>query len=210
MSSPAGASPGDPGHRDLRVVVQNARGHAAKISKGADVAFEKSFGRLRRKRRHETVVGVGQVHRQVVRLPLHSGDHHQRLAEVCLRFPRSMHQWHEHLPGPQSMSANIVLHDGVAAGERVLGPQPLKDHASPSVLPLLPRPPLVVFQNRVDRAQPRTQLPGRASPAAGAGTQGGHRVAASIFRTVSRDIPNSRATARSLLPSTRTARRTRP
>ena len=62
------------------------------------MAFQKGFGRLGRKCRHEAVIGVGQVHRQVVRLPLHAGHHHQRLAEVHLRFARSMHQRHEHLP----------------------------------------------------------------------------------------------------------------
>jgi hypothetical protein len=39
--------------------------------------------------------------------------------------------------------------DGIAAGERVLGPQPLEDPLRR--VPLPGWPPLVFFQNRVDR-----------------------------------------------------------
>jgi hypothetical protein len=81
------------------------------------------------------------------------GHHNQSLAEIRLRFARSMHQRHEHLLRPQPLRAHIVLHDRVAAGERVLGPQPLKDPLRR--VPLPGWPPLVLFQNRVDRAQPR-------------------------------------------------------
>jgi hypothetical protein len=146
----------DLGHGDLRVVVENLARHSTEIGKGPHVAFEKSLCGLGRKRRHETVIGVRQIHRQVVRLPLHSGDNHQRLAEVRLRFSGSMPQRHEHLLRPQPLRAHIVLHDSVAAGERVLGPQPLKYPLRR--VPLPGRPPLVFFQNRVDRAQPRPQL----------------------------------------------------
>jgi uncharacterized protein (DUF58 family) len=52
------------------------------------MAFQKSFCGLGRKCRYESFIGVRQVHRQVVHPPLHSGRHHQRLAEVRLRFAR--------------------------------------------------------------------------------------------------------------------------
>src|ERR1019366_3952083 len=61
-----------------------------------------------------------------------------------------------HLLRPQPVRAHVVLHDGVAAEERVLGPQPLEDPLRRVSLPGWP--PLVVFQNRVDRAQPWPQL----------------------------------------------------
>ena len=68
------------------------------------MAFQESFGGLGRKRHHEAIVRVRQVHRQVVRLLLHAGNHHQRFAEVRLRFARRMGQRHEHLPGAKLRS----------------------------------------------------------------------------------------------------------
>ena len=57
------------------------------------MAFQKSFGRLGWKRHHEAVVGVRQIHRQVMGLPLHASNDHQRFAEVCLRL-----LLHRHVP----------------------------------------------------------------------------------------------------------------
>ena len=56
--------------------------------------------RLRRLRRiglHEAGIAVRQVHREEVDLPLYPADHRQRFAEVNLRVPGIMPQWHEHL-----------------------------------------------------------------------------------------------------------------
>jgi len=60
---------------------------------------------------------VRTIHRQEVRLLLHSGDHYQRFAEVGLGLAWRMHQRHEHLPAAQLLSAHIVLDDGVAASK---------------------------------------------------------------------------------------------
>ena len=62
------------------------------------MAFQKRLCRLGRKRRHKTVVRVLQVHRQIVRLLFHAGNHHRRFAEVHLSFARRMRQRNEHLP----------------------------------------------------------------------------------------------------------------
>jgi hypothetical protein len=80
------------GHCDLRVVVEDARGNSAKVCESLYMAFQESFRCLGRKRHHETIVRVWQVHRQVVCLLLHSGNHHQRFAEVRLRLARRMCQ----------------------------------------------------------------------------------------------------------------------
>lgn len=56
------------------------------------------------------------------------------LTEVRLRFVRSMQQRQEHLLRPP-LRAHIVFHDRAAAGERVLGPHPLKDPLRPVPLP---------------------------------------------------------------------------
>ncbi len=118
--------------------------------------FQESFCRLGWKCRHEAVVRVRQVHSQVVRLPLHAGDHHQRLAEVRLRFARRMRQRNEHLPAMQLRRPHVVLHYGVAARELMLFLKPIEDPLGR--VPLLRRSLLVIFQNGVDHAQPRPQL----------------------------------------------------
>jgi hypothetical protein len=81
------------------------------------VTFKKGLGRLGRKRDHEAVVRVRKVHCQIMRLALHAGDHHQRLAEVGLRFARWMREGNEHLPAAQRRRPHIVLHYRVAARE---------------------------------------------------------------------------------------------
>jgi hypothetical protein len=54
------------------------------------VAFQKRLGGLGRKRRHETIVGMGQIHRQVMRLLFDAGNHNQRFAKIHLRLARCM------------------------------------------------------------------------------------------------------------------------
>ena len=68
-----------------------------------------------------------------------------RLAEVCLRVPRRMHQRHEHLLGPLPPASHVVLHDRDAAREAVLVPQPLEDPLGR--VPLLLRPAFVLGQD---------------------------------------------------------------
>ena len=107
-------------------IVENARGHPAEIGEGSHMAFQKSFGRLGWKRHHEAVVGVRQIHRQIMGLPLHAGNDYQRFAEVCLRLACRVPQRHEHLPAMQRRRTHIVLHDGVAAAEPVFFSEPIK------------------------------------------------------------------------------------
>ena len=107
------------------------------------MTFQEGFSRLGRKRHHEAVIRVGQVHHQVVRLPLHAGNHHHGFAEVHLRFARCVDQRHEHLPSTQRRRAQVVLDDRVAAPEPVLFPKPVEDPLGR--MPLLDRSLPVVF-----------------------------------------------------------------
>ncbi len=120
------------------------------------MTFQERFGRLSWKRRHEAVVRVGQVHRQVVRLLFHAGDHHQSFAEIRLRLARTMRQRNEHLPAVQLFATYVILHDGVAAAETVLFSKPVEDPLGR--MPLLGRPLLVVVQDGVNDAYSRPKL----------------------------------------------------
>ena len=84
------------------------------------MAFQKGLGRLGRKRCHKTVVGMGQVQGQIVRLLLHAGNYNQRLAKIHLRLARCMRQRHEHLPAANLFATHVVLHDRVVARESML------------------------------------------------------------------------------------------
>src|ERR1019366_4430302 len=137
-------------------IIKNPCGNGSEVCERPYMAFQKSFSGLGRKRGYEAIVGMGQVHRQVVRLLFHAGNHHQRFAEVRLCFARRMRQRNEHLPAVQLRRPHVVLHDRVAANETVLFLQPLKDPLR--CVPLLRRSLLVIFQNGVDHTQPRPQL----------------------------------------------------
>ena len=143
-------------HRNLRVVLQYPRRHAAEVGEGFYMAFQKRLRRLGRKRDHEAVVRVRQVHRQIVRLALHAADHRLRLAEVRLRLPCRMRQRNEHLPPTQLRRPHIVLHNRLAARESVLFSETIEDPLRR--VPLLGGTCLVLFDNRVDHANPRPQL----------------------------------------------------
>lgn len=58
---------------------------------------------------------------------LDPADHHQRLAEVRLGVAGRVVKRHEHLPAAPLVLAHVRLHDGVAAGEPVLLPQPVEN-----------------------------------------------------------------------------------
>jgi len=143
-------------HSDLAVVVKDARGYAAEVCERTHMTFQEGFSRLGRERRHEAVIGVGQVHHQVVRLPLHTGNHRKGFAEVHLRLARCVDQRHEHLPSTQRCRPHVVLDDRVAAVKPVLFPKPVEDPLG--CMPLLYRSLPVIFQDGVDDAQPRPQL----------------------------------------------------
>ena len=68
-----------------------------------------------------------QVEREEVRFLLDPADHHQRFAEISLGVARRVVQRDKHLPPPALLIAHVILDDGVAAGEPVLVPQPVKN-----------------------------------------------------------------------------------
>ena len=117
---------------------------------GRDVAVQECLGVLRRVGLDEAPIAVGQVDDEAVGFPLYSADDHQGLAKVALGVARGMGQWNEHLLRPPPMSPNVVLHDGVLAGEPVLVPQAFKDALGG--VALLPGNPEVIIQYPVDHA----------------------------------------------------------
>jgi len=98
-------------------IVENARGNGAKILEGKHVALLESVCRFAWKRRDKTIIRVRKIHRQKVRLLLHSSDHNLRFAEVGLCLAGWMYQRHKHLAAAQLFAAHIVLDDGVAASK---------------------------------------------------------------------------------------------
>jgi hypothetical protein len=99
---------------------------------------------------------VWQVDHEVVGLPLLATHDHQRFAKVALCRTCGMRQRNEHLSLAQCGSTHVILHDGVAARERVLRLQPMEDPLGG--VPLFGWFALVFFQNGVDHAYPRPQL----------------------------------------------------
>ena len=91
------------------------------------MAFEESLRGLGWKGRHEAVVRMRQVHRQVVRVALDAGPDRLRLAEFRPRFARRMAQRHNHLLAAEFRLAHVVLHNRVAARVPVLGSESLED-----------------------------------------------------------------------------------
>ena len=82
---------------------------------------------LRRVGLDKASVAVGQVHNEVVGLPLHPANDHQGLAEVALGMARRVGERHEHLLRPPPMLPHVVLDRGVSAAKPVLVPEPLED-----------------------------------------------------------------------------------
>ena len=128
----------------------------------------------------------------------------ERLAEVDLGVPGRMRQRDEDLLGPALLLPNVVGDDGDAAGEAVLVAQPLEDPLRG--VPLLLR--------RARSASRIWSMIGRNGSSFGRAGSFDRRYPGGtecfrIFATVLRSIPNNRAAARSLNPSTWHARRTR-
>jgi hypothetical protein len=91
---------------------------------------------------------VRQVEAEEVDLAPLAADHRDRLAEVGLRLTGRMGQRHEHLAGAGAPLADVVLDDRIAAGEAVLGPQPIVDPLGR--MPLLRRRRPIGRQDLVD------------------------------------------------------------
>ena len=92
-----------PGHRQLRVVVEDALGRPTQEGECRHVAVQERLGGLGRIGRDEASVAVGQVQDEVVGFALHPADDHQGLAEVALGVARRMGQRREHLLRPAAM-----------------------------------------------------------------------------------------------------------
>ena len=91
------------------------------------MTVEEGLGRLPRIGLDEPDVGMGQDQAEEGDLlPLPPQLHH-RLAEVDLGMARRVMQWNEGLARRLPPGTHIVLHDGIAAAEPVLVPQPLED-----------------------------------------------------------------------------------
>lgn len=141
------------------------------------MAFQECFSHLRRKRHHKTLIRVRQVHRQKVLLLLHSGHHHQRLAEVRPRLARRMRQRDEHLPliaappygrNPSQSCSRRRIHALLLAAQRCAWPcavalqaasyrLPEWRRSSPATAPLRPLHcplPLVAGRHRVAQHLP--------------------------------------------------------
>ncbi len=72
------------------------------------MAFQEVFRCFRRKCCHDEVIGVRQVHRQVMGRALHSGQDHCRLAEVHLRLSSRVRQ-KRHLPSRHILPTNVPV-----------------------------------------------------------------------------------------------------
>ena len=91
------------------------------------MAVQEGLGRLPRIGLDEPDIGMGQDQAEEGNLlPLPPQLHH-RLAEVDLGMARRVMQRHKSLARRLPPGPDIVLHDGIAAGEPVLVPQPLED-----------------------------------------------------------------------------------
>jgi hypothetical protein len=113
-------------HQAAVVVVEHRQRHPAEEGEGVDVAIHPGLRRRRRIGPHEAGIAVRQVHDKEMRLLLDTADDDHRLAEIGLGMTRWMRQRHEHLaPAPLAL-AHVILHDRVAAGEAMLGLEPLE------------------------------------------------------------------------------------
>jgi hypothetical protein len=103
----------------------------------------------------EAGVAVRQDEGKEVSLALDPSDRNQGFAEIRLGMPGRMHERDEHLLRAQPALMDVVLHDGVAACEAVLVPQPLEYPLRR--VPLLYRPPFVIFKDPVDHTRERVE-----------------------------------------------------
>ena len=145
----------DARHRQPGVVVENGLRHATEEGEGCVVPVTEGLEPLSRIGLDEARVRVRQVEAEEVDLPLHPANHRHRFPEVGLRVARRVHQRHEHLPDRRAPLANVVLHGGVAAGEAVLGAEPVVDPLGR--VPLLDRRRAVLLQDPVDHRGERPQ-----------------------------------------------------
>ena len=167
LRAPTRAVAQDPCHRKRRVVVEDRARNPAEEGEGADMAVQEGLRRLPGIRLNEPEVGMGQDQAEEGDLLPPAPDLHHRLAEVDLGMARRVMQWNEGLARRLPPGTHIVLHDGVAAGEPVLVPQPLEDPMRRVALLARHVRIRVRLQDRVDDAGEPVQLgpPDRLRPA---------------------------------------------
>ena len=122
LRAPTRAVAQDPCHRQGRVVVEDRARNPAEEGEGADMAVEEGLRRLPGIGLDEPEVGMGQDQAEEGDLLPPAPDLHHRLAEVDLGMARRVMQRHKSLARRLPPGPDIVLHDGVAAGEPVLVP----------------------------------------------------------------------------------------
>ena len=91
------------------------------------MAVDPSLGRCRWIGSNVTRVAMRQIERKEVRFLLDPADHHPRFAKISLGVARRVVQRDKHLPMAALMFTHVILDDGVAAGEPMLVPQPIKN-----------------------------------------------------------------------------------
>jgi hypothetical protein len=133
---------------------------------------------------------AGRRRRSARRL-LDAADHHGRLAEVGLSVAGRMVQRHEHLPAAPAVLADVVLHDGVAAGEPVLVAQPL-EHPLRGVALLGPLAEILQQPPADDLGEPVKLRPLDLGPPPVAGR---HREAQHLLHALARDPEMTRRRA---------------
>ena len=114
---------------------------------------------LRDRRRigaHVTGIAVWQIEREEMRLLRDATDDDHGFAKIGLRMARCMRQRHEHLAPQPFMLTQVILHDGIAANEPVLIPQPFENTLGG--VALLAVPALILSQPRIDNLGEPIQL----------------------------------------------------
>ncbi len=124
------------------------------------VAIQPGFHRRRRIGHDEACSAVGKGHDKEMGSQLDASDDRIRLAEIRLhmprRMPRRMYQRHEHLPQTTAPFADVILDDGLAAGEAMLIAKALEYPLCRVALLTVNR--AVRFQNAVNDIRERVQL----------------------------------------------------
>ena len=158
----------DPRHRQRRVVIQHrSEGTPPRKAKALTWPSREGLRRLPGIRLDEPDIGMRQNQAEKGNLLPSAPDLDRSLAEVDLGMARRVMEWNKGLAHRLPPGPDIVLHDGIAAGEPVLVPQPFEDPVRR--VPLLARHVRirVRLQNRVDDAGEPIQLgpPDRLRPA---------------------------------------------
>src|SRR4029453_16501572 len=117
----------DARHQASVVVVEHRPRNPAEECKSVNVAVDPSLGRCRWIGPNVTRIAMRQVEREEVGFLLDPADHHQGFAKISLGVAGCVVQRDKHLPPPALLLAHVILDDGVAAGEPVLVPQPIKN-----------------------------------------------------------------------------------